>query len=297
MADIYDALSAHVVAHADEAEGAQVADAPLQLAIVGRPNVGKSTLVNRLIGDERVVTGPEVGITRDAISVDWSWAGHPVRLVDTAGLRRKARVTAKLETMAVEDSLRAIRLAQVVVLVIDATVMMERQDLSIGSHVIEEGRALVVAVNKWDLITGRNAALRQLRDRMETSFPQARGVPVVTLSALSGRGAGKLLPAVLRIYEVWNQRLGTGVLNRWLNERLEAHPPPVVAGRRLRLRYITQAKSRPPTFVLFANRPQDLPVSYERYLINGLRDDFALIGVPIRLILRKGWNPYAKKES
>ena len=270
---------------------------PLQLAIVGRPNVGKSTMVNFLLGEDRMLTGPEAGITRDSISVSWSWDGRPIRLIDTAGLRRKARVTKKLEGLSVGDSLRAIRFAEVVVLVIDGTQGMEKQDLSIARLVIEEGRALVLAINKWDATKDKKQALRDIGDRLQTSLPQVRGIPVVTCSALKGKGMKKLLPAVFNVHEVWNRRVPTGGLNRWLEAMTGAHPPPVARGRRLRLRYMTQAKARPPTFILFASRKDALPESYLRYLINGLRDDFDLPAVPIRIHLRTGKNPYAKGDA
>jgi GTP-binding protein len=265
---------------------------PLRLAVVGRPNVGKSTLVNGLIGSERMVTGPEPGITRDAVPVDWEWKGRPVRLVDTAGLRRRANVTKKLERLSVVETERAIRLAEVVVLVLDATVMAERQDLAIARQVVEEGRALVIAANKWDLVDDPQAALRRLRDRLEKSLPQVKGVATVTISALTGRNLDRLLAAVFAAYETWNRRVATGALNRWMEELVARHPPPAVSGRRLRLRYITQAKARPPTFILFASRPNEIPASYLRYLENGLREAFDLPGVPLRLIPRGGKNPY-----
>ena len=265
---------------------------PLQLAIVGRPNVGKSTLLNRLVGEERVLTGPEPGVTRDAISVEWSWKDRPVKLVDTAGLRRRARVTEKLELMSVADTFRAVRYANVAVLVLDGTVMAERQDLTIADHVIEEGRALVIAVNKWDLVDDPVDAMQRLRDRLMRSLPQIPDVPVVTFSALTGRGVNKLMPAVFKVYDLWNMRLSTGPLNRWLEGALERHSPPLSSGRRLKLRYITQIKARPPTFVVFASRPVELPESYRRYLVNELRKSFGLEGIAVRLILRQGRNPY-----
>ena len=265
---------------------------PLQLAIVGRPNVGKSTLLNRLVGEERVLTGPEPGVTRDAISVEWSWKGRPVKLVDTAGLRRRARVTEKLELMSVADTFRAVRYANVAVLVLDGTVMAERQDLTIADHVIEEGRALVIAVNKWDLVDDPVDAMQRLRDRLMRSLPQIPDVPIVTFSALTGRGVSKLMPAVFKVYDLWNTRLSTGPLNRWLEGALERHSPPLSSGRRLKLRYITQIKARPPTFVVFASRPVELPESYRRYLVNELRKSFGLEGIAVRLILRQGRNPY-----
>ena len=307
MGLLYDALAPHLSQEPagpeegggsgdgeQEGEDEEQEGGVLQLAIVGRPNVGKSTLVNRLLGQERVLTGPEPGVTRDAIAVEWSWRGRPVRLVDTAGLRRHARVTDKLEKLSAADTLRAVRFAQVVVLVLDAQAMLERQDLAIARSVIDEGRALVVAVNKWDLVEDAAAALRSLRERLEASLPQVRGVPVVTLSALTGSGVGRLMKAVFDIYEVWNRRIPTGQLNRWLADMLERHPPPMVAGRPLRLRYITQIKRRPPAFLLFTTRPAEVPEAYLRYLTNGLREAFDLPGVPIRLSMRKGKNPYAE---
>ncbi|MBK18259.1 MAG: ribosome biogenesis GTPase Der [Rhodospirillaceae bacterium] len=269
-------------------------DGPLQMAIVGRPNVGKSTLLNCLLGESRVITGPEPGVTRDAISVDWSWQGNQIKLFDTAGLRRRSRVHEKLEKLSAADTLRAIKFAHVAVLVLDGTVMAERQDLSIAEHVVEEGRALVIAVNKWDLVDDRASALRKLNDRLERSLPQVRGIPIVTLSALTDRGTERLMPAVKEAYDIWTIRLPTGPLNRWLEDILDYHPPPLAKGRRLRLRYITQVKGRPPTFVVFSSRPAEFPESYRRYLINSLRETFGIEGVPIRLNLRGGKNPYVK---
>jgi len=267
---------------------------PLQLAIVGRPNVGKSTIVNFLLDDDRMLTGPEAGITRDAISISWEHDGRPIRLIDTAGLRRKARVSEKLENLSVGDTLRAVRFAEVVVLVLDSNAVLEKQDLTIARQVVDEGRALVIAVNKWDAAKNRDASLERLKDKLETSLPQIRGVPVITCSAVTGKGMDRLLPAVLNVHESWNRRISTGELNRWLQAMTEEHPPPVAAGRRVRIRYMTQAKTRPPTFVLFSSRAEKLPESYLRYLVNGLREDFDLPAVPIRLIARKGKNPYAE---
>jgi len=267
---------------------------PLQLAIVGRPNTGKSTLVNHLLGEDRVLTGPEAGVTRDAIEIDWEWDGRPVRLVDTAGLRRKARVENSLEKLSVAETLNAIRMAQVVVLMLDANAVLEKQDLTIARMVIEEGRALVIAVNKWDAVDDRQASLKRLNDRLATSLPQVKGIPTVTISALKGKGMAQLRDAVFSIFEVWNARVSTGPLNRWLEEMTANHPPPLSKqGRRVKLRYMTQAKTRPPTFAIFTSRPDDLPDSYMRYLINGLRQDFGLEGIPLRLYLRKPKNPYA----
>jgi GTP-binding protein len=302
LADLYDRMAALAPAKAADAEGTNLEEeqpeeeqqrGPLQLAIVGRPNVGKSTLVNRLIGEERLLTGPEAGITRDAIAVDWEWQGRPLRLVDTAGLRRRAKVEAKLEKLSAADTLRAIRFAEVVVLVLDAEQGLEKQDLTIASLVAEEGRALVIAANKWDAVGDKTAAKRRLRDRIETSLPQVKGLPVVTLSALTGRNLDELLKAVFEAHAAWNRRVPTAQLNRWLEEATGAHPPPAVSGRRIRLRYMTQIKTRPPTFALFASRAEALPESYLRYLVNGLREAFDIQGVPVRLNLRKTKNPYA----
>jgi GTP-binding protein len=265
---------------------------PLQLAIVGRPNVGKSTLVNRVIGEERMLTGPEAGITRDAIAVDWMWHGHPMRLVDTAGLRRKPRVEGKLEQLSVGDALRSIRFAETVILVTDALQPLERQDLTIARLVENEGRALVLALNKWDLVDEPAALLKHLRERVSVSLPQLQGVAVVPVSGLTGFGLDALMKAIAAAGEVWNRRVATADLNRWLATVQQRHPPPLVAGRRLRLRYVTQVNTRPPTFALFASKPSELPASYQRYLVNALRREFDLPGTPIRMMLRKGKNPY-----
>ncbi len=266
---------------------------PLQLAIVGRPNVGKSTLVNRFIGEDRVLTGPEPGITRDAIAVDWAWAGRPIRLFDTAGMRRRARVEAQLERLSVADARRAVRFAETVILVSDAQQPLERQDLTIANLVAEEGRAIVLAANKWDVVKDQKATLARLRERLEESLPQLRGVALVPVSGLTGYGIDALMKGVFAADAVWNRRVPTAALNRWLSAIQEHHPPPLAGGRRLRLRYITQVNTRPPSFALFASQPGELPESYRRYLVNALRADLALPGTPIRLMLRKGENPYA----
>ena len=264
----------------------------VRMAVVGRPNVGKSTLVNAILGEDRLLTGPEAGITRDAIEVEWRYRDRPLKLVDTAGLRRRARVMEKLEKLSVEDTRRAIQFAHVVVLVLDAQMMLEKQDLTIARMVIEEGRALVIAANKWDAVTDREQALRDLRDRFEISLPQVKGAPYITVSALRGRNLDKLFDAVFAVYDVWNTRISTARLNRWLSHKTEAHPPPLARGRRIRLRYMTQIKARPPTFAAFVSLPEELPEAYTRYLVNGLREDFDLPGTPIRFITRKGKNPY-----
>ena len=267
---------------------------PLQLAIVGRPNVGKSTLVNRLVGEDRLLTGPEPGITRDAIALDWEWHGRPIRLVDTAGLRRRSRVDDKLERLSVADTLHTIRFAGTVVLVLDALEPFERQDLTIANLVAEEGRALVIAANKWDAVGDKPAAMRQLRDRLTASLAQLQGVALVPISGLAGSGLDALMMAVFGADAVWNKRVPTPALNRWLAAIQQHHPPPLVGARRLKLRYMTQANTRPPTFALFASKPGELPDSYRRYLVNALRQDFDLPGTPIRLMLRKGENPYSR---
>ncbi|MBP6818711.1 MAG: ribosome biogenesis GTPase Der [Ferrovibrio sp.] len=270
---------------------------PIQLAVVGRPNAGKSTLINALLGTDRMLTGPEPGLTRDSITIAWEYQGRRIRLVDTAGMRRKARVEEKLEKLSVADSLYSIRMAQVVVLMLDGHLGFDRQDLTIADHVLSEGRALVIAVNKWDLVEDRAKALREIEDRLQTSLPQARGIPVVTLSALTGRHLDRLLPAVMKQYERWNTRIGTAAFNRWLEHMLSKNAPPLANGRSVRIRYGTQVKTRPPTLSLFAGRAETIPETYQRYLINGYRDAFDLAGIPIRIILRKSKNPFDTKKD
>ncbi|OFW72026.1 MAG: ribosome biogenesis GTPase Der [Alphaproteobacteria bacterium RBG_16_64_48] len=266
---------------------------PLRIAIVGRPNVGKSTLVNALLGEERMITGPEAGITRDAIASELQWDSRPLLLFDTAGLRRKMRVEGHAEEISVGDALKAIRFAEVVVLLLDVEHPFEKQDLQIADLIEQEGRALVIAVNKWDLVREREKRLNELRETCQRLLAQIKGVPLVPVSALGGKGLDKLMSAVLAADELWNRRLPTHALNQWLQAAVEAHPPPAVSGRRIKLRYITQANARPPTFVLFCSRPKALPDSYSRYLVNSLRESFDMPGVPIRLNLRKGANPFA----
>ena len=311
LSDLHEALGRHIepVPDEDEEGGAEgdldaedAPDRPLLLAIVGRPNVGKSTLLNRMVGSERVLTGPEAGITRDAIRVEWEWKGRPVRLVDTAGMRRRSRIEAKLEAASVADTLDTIRLADVAVVVLDASDMAEKQDLNIAGWVIEEGRALVIAVNKTDLLADDRAestkAWRKLRDRLEASFAQVKDVPIVGFSAINGRGVERLMPKVFETYAIWNKRVPTPKLNRWLREMETLHPPPLASnGRRIRLRFMTQIKRRPPTFILSVSQPEELGDDYLRYLTNRLRDDFDMPGVPIRLSMRKPRNPYAPKRK
>ena len=268
-------------------------DLPIRVAVVGRPNMGKSTLVNSLIGEDRLLTGPEAGITRDSITLPFIHNDREFRLVDTAGIRRQARVTDKVEKLMVTDASRSIQFARVCILMLDARQPPHKQDMVIARQITDEGRALVIAANMWDDVADKQKALSQIYDRLETSLAQVRGVPVVPISGMYGRGFDKLLKAVEDMHAIWNMRISTGRLNRWLEPMLEAHPPPLSQGRRLRIRYMTQVKTRPPTFALFASKPVDLPESYLRYLIGGLRQDFGLEGIPIRMILRKGKNPYA----
>ncbi len=266
---------------------------PMRIAVIGRPNAGKSTMINALIGEERLLTGPEAGITRDSISVDWDWRGREIKLFDTAGMRRKARVQEKLEKLSVADGLRAIRFAEVVIVVFDATIPFEKQDLQLADLIIREGRALVLAFNKWDLIEHPQETLAELREKTERLLPQVRGVQAVPVSAETGRGLDKLMDAVLKTHKVWNSRVSTGRLNRWLEGVLGHHPPPAVAGRRLKIKYMTQVKTRPPGFVLSCTRPDDVPQSYIRYLTNNLREAFDIPGVPIRMSLHASENPFA----
>ena len=295
LSDLYDAIA--TARPTPAAEEAIVEAPPLRIAIVGRPNAGKSTLVNRLIGDDRLLTGPEAGITRDAIPVDWDWEGRRVRLVDTAGLRRKARVVDALEKLSTQDAIRAIGFAEVVILVMDATHPFETQDLQIADLVEREGRALVFALAKWDLIDDPAERLADCRDTAERMLPQLRGAPLVALSAETGRGLERLMPAVAKAQADWSTKVKTSDLNTWLRLAVERHPPPAVNGRRIRPKYVAQTKARPPTFILFANRAAALPDSYRRYLINSIRQSFDLPGTPIRLTVKAGSNPYADESG
>jgi GTP-binding protein len=295
MADLYDALAPALERLAREDGSGEAAAKPLKLAIIGQPNAGKSTLINALIGQERLLTGPEAGITRDAIAVDWAWQGRPIRLWDTAGIRRKARVTEKVEKLAVADALRAIRFAECVVVLIDATTEIEAQDLSLADLVASEGRAVVLALGKWDLVSDRQKKMHEVLDRLADVLPDIRGVRVIPVSARREQGFDELMDAVFDAVDKWSARIATAQVNRWLEAMLARNPPPAPGGRRIKIRYATQVSTRPPTFALFGNQLKDLPESYLRYLRNGLRQDFGLDGVPIRFSLRGGRNPFDPK--
>ena len=301
LAGLYDALRAALPEATAEPNREEVAVAaaeekPIRIAVVGRPNTGKSTLINRLLGEERLLTGPEAGTTRDAIAVDLAWRGRHLRIYDTAGLRRRSRIAEKLEKLSVADALDAIRFAEVVIVLVDAQAPFEEQDIRIADLVEREGRAIVIAVNKVDLIERQPGVRSRLREEVDRLLPQIKGVPVVALSARTGEGLDRLMAAAMESHAVWNRRVSTAALNRFLTQAVAAHPPPAVQGRRVRLDYITQPKSRPPTFVLFSSRASSLPETYRRYLVNGLRENFALPGTPIRLALRAKTNPYADRK-
>lgn len=297
MVDLYEALLPFDKSSKENSESKISNPESLQLAIIGRPNAGKSTLMNALLKQDRVLTGPEAGLTRDAIAVDWHWKNRPIKLVDTAGLRRQSRRQEKLEKLSAEDSFRSIQYAHVVVLLLDATCPLDKQDLLLAQHVIEEGRALVIAVNKWDLVTAPEAWMTTMQKMLEKQLSEVRGVSLVTLSAINKKGLSGLMDAVLGAYELWNQRIPTGQLNRWLEGMLAGHPPPLSSSKRpIRIKYMTQIKTRPPTFTLFATYKENLPESYRRYLVGGLREAFGLHGVPIRMVMKASKNPYVDED-
>jgi len=297
LADLFEMIRPHVEHEhfTTEAEEAEHGDGPLKLAIVGRPNAGKSTLVNKMLGEERMITGPEAGITRDSISTDWEWNSRAVRLVDTAGLRKRAKVEDKLEKLSAFDTKRAIDYAEVVVLLLDATRGLESQDLRIADQVLEEGRALVIALNKWDVAENASSLFNGVKAALEEGLSQLKGVPVLTVSGKTGKGIDQLLGAAFEVRENWSRRVSTGELNRWFERAIEANPPPAPGGKRIKLRYITQVKSRPPSFVVFGTRVDQLPTSYQRYLLNSMRRDLDLGPVPLRLTMRAPKNPFHNK--
>jgi len=297
LVDLFEAIRPHVEREEGEEEEAEDGEGPLKLAIVGRPNAGKSTLVNKMLGEDRMITGPEAGITRDSISLDWEWQKRPVRLVDTAGLRKRAKVEDKLEKLSVMDTRRAIDHAEVVVLLLDATRGLEVQDLKIADQVLEEGRALVIALNKWDVAEHASSLFNGVKAALEEGLSQLKGVPVLTVSGKTGKGIDQLLGAAFEVRESWSRRVSTGELNRWFERAIEANPPPAPGGKRIKLRYITQVKTRPPSFVVFGTRVDQLPKSYERYLLNSLRRDLKLGPVPLRLTMRAPKNPFHEKTK
>ncbi len=300
IGELYETLRAIVPASDDEEaeEDAQAAAPhPIRVAVIGRPNAGKSTLINRLLGQERLLTSPEAGTTRDAIAVDIEWQGKKFRLFDTAGLRRRSRIEEKLEKLSVADALRAIRFAEVVVVLMEAQAKFEEQDLRIVDLVEREGRAVVIAISKWDLVERKAGAISAMREQADHLLPQVRGVPLVAVSGFTGDGIDRLMQAVEQAYETWNQRVPTSALNRWFEQALQQNPPPAVSGRRLKLNYVTQPKARPPSFVIFCSRADAVPDSYKRYLVNSMRDEFDLKGTPVRITLREKSNPFAHKRK
>ncbi|HEX6604110.1 MAG TPA: ribosome biogenesis GTPase Der [Sphingomicrobium sp.] len=297
VADLFDALRPHVEHEHLDVETDDEGGGPLKLAIVGRPNAGKSTLVNTMLGEERMITGPEAGITRDSISLDWEWQGRRVRLVDTAGLRKRAKVEDKLERLSAADTKRAIDFSEVVVLLLDATRGLEAQDLRIASQVIEEGRALIVALNKWDVAENASSLFNGVKAALGEGLAQLRDVPLLTVSAKTGKGIDTILGVAFELREAWGRRIPTGELNRWFEAATEANPPPAPKGKRIKLRYVTQVKSRPPSFVVFGNRTDELPESYRRYLVNALRRDLKLGAVPLRLEFRGRGNPFDRQRD
>jgi GTP-binding protein len=297
VADLFEALQP-LIEREEEPEQEEEPDeagAPLKLAIVGRPNAGKSTLVNRMVGEERLITGPEAGITRDSISLDWEWQGKPVQLVDTAGMRKQAKITDKLERLSRADARRAIDMAEVVILLLDATRGLEAQDLRIAEQVIDEGRGLVIAINKWDVAENASSLFNGVKAALEEGLAQIKNIPVLTVSAKTGKGIDQLLGAAFELREQWSRRIGTGELNRWFEHSVEANPPPAPGGKRIKLRYITQVKTRPPTFVVFGTRVDQLPESYRRYLLNSMRRELGLGPVPLRLSMRSPKNPFDRR--
>jgi GTP-binding protein len=297
LVDLFEAIRPHVEHEhfQTEAEEAEEGSGPLKLAIVGRPNAGKSTLVNKMLGEERMITGPEAGITRDSISLDWEWQGRPVRLVDTAGLRKRAKVEDKLERLSAFDTKRAIDHAEVVVLLLDATRGLESQDLRIADQVLEEGRALVIALNKWDVAEHASSLFNGVKAALEEGLSQLKGVPLLTVSGKTGKGIDQLLGAAFEVRDNWSRRVTTGELNRWFERAIEQNPPPAPGGKRIKLRYITQVKARPPSFVVFGTRVDQLPTSYQRYLLNSMRRELGLGPVPLRLTMRAPKNPFHNK--
>ncbi len=299
VVDLFDELRPHVEREEDEEAEDESANAPLKLAIVGRPNAGKSTLINRILQEERLITGPEAGITRDSIAVDWEWQSPsgdrlPVRLIDTAGMRKKAKVDDKLEKLSVADARRAVDFAEVVVLLLDGTRGLESQDLRIADNVLQEGRALIIAINKWDVVEGPSGLFNGIKAALDEGLSQARGVPLITVSGMTGKGIDQLLAAAFEVREIWSKRVSTGQLNRWFEEAIERNPPPAPGGKRIKLRYITQVNTRPPSFVLFGTRTDQLPDTYLRYLINGIRKELGFGAVPVRLQVRASRNPFDK---